>query len=1821
MENYTGTTISSRYVIESVIGEGGMGVVYKGSDTLEQRPVAVKVLKDAELLSRVENSVRLKREAAILGRLRHDGIVRVFDFARDGECHYLVMEFVDGESLQSSLFDRGRYSIDDVLRLVRDVGKTLSFIHEQGIVHGDIKPGNILIERTRGDGSRLSTKLCDFGLSRYIRRNEQLRISGTYCFMSPEQLGIIRVPVDFRTDLYALGVIFYTLLTGRLPYVAGTLHEHVSAVSTLVPPAPSSLNPAVPEVVDMVLARLVCRDPESRYSTAAGLCSDLDAIIERKTIDRLCWDDTGRKLQYHTRYIGRMEQIETLYRLFFDAARGAGSVCMISGDPGSGKSRLIDEMSGWATAHSALCFHSTCLARENQVPYHLFADILSQYVTFASSLPQPQRTGLLDNLQRSAGPLCGLLVKLNPFFAGIFPDVPAVVPLDAHKEHLRFINLCASVLASLGTAQRPVVLFFDDLQWSDAGSMEIFYDLWLRIAPLPLLIVGAYRSGELHPNHPVEICTRKALLADLPMTGLTLNRFTMEETHGYLQALLRNDEPWVARCAEYVTGKSDGNPLAAMELIRQLVAAGILYWEDGCWKCAAGRFDHPGLPDELARSVLSRIVATDNNLLEILSIAALCGKRFGIELILRLVDFVSREMVVEHLETAAGFDLVVWDNQVQGTLYFIHDTIRDIFLQRLSPEQKKKHHLLIAETLEKGPQSPDSDTLLQMVHHFYHAERFDRCLPYALQAAEMARAALAVDSAIYYYELVLRLAGGAVSQRIFDGWRPAAEGLIELYPLAGNVSKAVELAEQCIAASTSAVEKARYHRIIGVNLTKISSFEKAERHFAVALKLCGRRIPGTRFAALLSSLLQYLIHLLVKTVVPLRSSGKKRTVTQKAHEIVAIYQGLSQLYILCNYLKYFWVTVTLMNYARRKTGPSPELAAAVSSYAMILMGIPWIGRCRFHHDRALAINELIGNKPGIAETHNYLGFAYCIPADWETALHFTLLAKAEYEAIGDHFQLVHVLNCLQNIYYLQGDAQRRLPVLKALLSLSESIGNRYGACIALSGIGGHYYMTGEFGLSEQFLDRAIEQGCAAEVWLVVCVASTVKARLMLDMGRIDAAEEAINAADETQRTHSLLKPVIALKYITGVQVALARYTAERATQTSAEKRQMERNLAAKVRLMLVTTRRWQLWNADAQAMLARYLVCIGHDVRAEKTYQRAVMLLTRRGKLFELALCRYHYGLFLDAHGRNAEAETVLTKALTLFSEIGARYYIGCIEARISINTDTGALAEHEDTQRLAALIAVSRSIGDGKGIDRLLDEILGRAIGVTGASRGIFFVVDETGGLSVSSLKSIDNASEMFRFSGNIAEEVRKTGQTVITANAAQQDAYSRFESVIGNDLKSIICAPVKWQGKVLGVCYLDNPVSVGVFGAKDREMLEALMNHAAISIENARAFGELQRHNERLSNERNQAVKRSDELRKIVEFNTNHVRSFGELRLVTQDGTMAELIQTAKRYADSNASVLITGESGSGKEVFAHLIHHAGKRRNGPFIKVNCSAIPETLFEAEFFGYERGAFTGATSSRQGKFELADGGTLMLDEVAELPPAQQAKLLRVLEEQEVTPVGARTSRKIDVRIIAATNMDIKTLIGQNRFREDLFFRISILHIAVPPLSSRLDDIPVLASYFLSQIANDEGGREKKFDDAALFFLRSMPLPGNVRQLRSLVYRLYVLFDKDTLGREDVQSVANEPSDGENTDMGRDSFILTDAFARRTMPFGKVKELFERQYLSEQLALHGANVTRTAQALSLQPSALSRKLKELGITVQRSQTVPPRPASSRDRKL
>jgi transcriptional regulator with GAF, ATPase, and Fis domain len=539
------------------------------------------------------------------------------------------------------------------------------------------------------------------------------------------------------------------------------------------------------------------------------------------------------------------------------------------------------------------------------------------------------------------------------------------------------------------------------------------------------------------------------------------------------------------------------------------------------------------------------------------------------------------------------------------------------------------------------------------------------------------------------------------------------------------------------------------------------------------------------------------------------------------------------------------------------------------------------------------------------------------------------------------------------------------------------------------------------------------------------------------------------------------------------------------------------------------------------------------------------------GRDFNIATTERDAELFVNGRKRNKHRLTHEDRIRLGIVELEFSLY----DEPVTDETAAQTLAELSSYKRL---FEFSQKLMEKYELPALLDALLDVVIKVTNADKG-FIVLVESGEPVVKVARNLRRetiSDAVSHLSDSILARVMKSRTPLIISDALADAEFKNSMSVVNLKLTSVLCVPMLERGNTLGIIYVGNDSVAQLFDESHLEVLTIFAAQAALLIRNALLVNELQIDNRTLQ-------ERIEQMR------------FGEI--LGSSPPMQEVFRKVQKVAVTDISVLITGETGTGKELIAREIHTRSGRSKGPFITINCGAIPENLLESELFGHVRGAFTGAVANKAGRFQAANGGTLFLDEIGEMPLSLQVKLLRALQERVVMKVGDTHPEPVDIRVLAATNRDLEVEIKGSRFREDLYYRLNVVQIHLPPLRDRGDDILVLARYMVSRYAPEYGNMVRGLTPQAVAAIKRHHWPGNIREMENRIKKAVVLSDRALLAPEDLNLATED--------------------LPPILPLADAKEHFQRQYINDILALNNGNRTKTARDLGVDPRTIFRHLE------------------------
>ncbi len=514
------------------------------------------------------------------------------------------------------------------------------------------------------------------------------------------------------------------------------------------------------------------------------------------------------------------------------------------------------------------------------------------------------------------------------------------------------------------------------------------------------------------------------------------------------------------------------------------------------------------------------------------------------------------------------------------------------------------------------------------------------------------------------------------------------------------------------------------------------------------------------------------------------------------------------------------------------------------------------------------------------------------------------------------------------------------------------------------------------------------------------------------------------------------------------------------------------------------------------------------------------------------------------------------------------------------------------DANKFETLYQVTQAVTSILNPVELRERTLDLLLEAIEADRGTIFIVDpDTGSLEPAATRNVDSETleDATCYSNNILQKAGGELPVILSYDTRGDTRFNRFQSVATLRIHSFMCVPIRHDDDLIGTVYVDCRSGRKRFTEDDLNFLVAFTNIAGAALRNAASHQDVL--------QENRALKKEMSDRFVFE------------NLIASSAAMQPVVDLVRRVMESSVTVQIAGETGTGKEVIARAIHHNGARESQRFVAINCAAMPETLVESELFGHRRGAFTDAKENKKGLFEAAHQGTIFLDEVGELSPAVQAKLLRVLQEGEVTRIGESEPRYVDVRVISATNRDLEEEVAAGSFREDLFYRLNVVVVKLPPLRDRREDIPLLMAHFVEKYSARHNKIPAGIDPSIVPSLTAFDWPGNVRELENEVERMVALSrDGEMITLDLLSSKLSGKSDSaaEREQCGTlllpgDSRPLEVEWVAGQREFKPRVDLFEKALLLREIELHNGNKTSTAKTLGLSRAGLNKKLVKLGV--------------------
>ncbi|MBI5417594.1 protein kinase [Candidatus Poribacteria bacterium] len=904
MELVLGELIENKFKITEKLGEGGIAVVYKATNILNNKNFALKFLKPGKTSSFAEDQIRFKKEVEIVRKFNHLNIVKLEKIGEYKNNPYIVMELLEGESLHEILKKGKKFSFMESVHIIKQLAGVLGYVHSCGIIHRDLKPGNIMIENKTN-----RIKLLDFSLSHIMELSEiknDEEIIGTFGYMSPESTGIINKPVDERSDLYSLGIIFYRLITNEIPFKGKKTSEILHQQAALIPENPNKINSNIPKALENIIMKLLEKEPDLRYQSAIGLVYDLERYEKGERNFVIGEGDKKVKLSYNVKLIGREQEIKKIKVLYNKAKISNGSMCFIIGESGLGKSRLIEDMRVYAYEQGDLFFTGRCLAQENKIPYQPFKDIIDEYIRKIKSKGISAKNEEKNRIKKILGELSRIIATLNPDMIEILGETPELEQLDPERENKRFLLACAKFFCNLTDKSQCVIFFIDDLHWVDEASLRLLEEILNVINTSNLLILSTLNQTK--SNISLNNFIRKAKEDKYALDEISLNLLDFDNVKKLLSEVLCEREERTENLTKYILNQTKGNPFFTITLLRELVERNALIWKDGHWEENWTEIKKLPISTNIVDIVLLRIKELPD-IDKLLKICSVLGKEFELYLLSDLMQE-DNEKIVNLIDEAIKKQLLERKYE-KGKIAFIHDRIKDAFYARIDPEERKQIHLKIGYTIEKKYNIKKNKVIFDLAHHYIEGGNEEKGYTFALPSAEIAKNNHANKEAIKYFKYVKNYLAVKREKANFEIYINVVENLGDVLRLEGIYDEALENFNEAETLVKTNLLKGRLSKKIGETLFQMGRVTEAILHLEKSLKILRLKAPKSRW------ILIYLILEIIKQslhrLFPSIFLSNKYINNEEVKIGVGVYFRLAYCYYFIDIIKSSFFILVSMN--------------------------------------------------------------------------------------------------------------------------------------------------------------------------------------------------------------------------------------------------------------------------------------------------------------------------------------------------------------------------------------------------------------------------------------------------------------------------------------------------------------------------------------------------------------------------------------------------------------------------------------------------------------------------------------------------------------------------------------------------------------------------------------------------------------------------------------------------------------------------------------------------------------------------------------------
>jgi Nif-specific regulatory protein len=1744
-------------------------VLHRGRRRDDGTPVLLKTPRGT--LQRGTPRGLLEREYEMLRGCSVPGVVRARELVRGGGSSVLVLEDAGAAPLDG-LLRSGRLPLHAFFRLGTRLCTIVAELHRQDITHACINPRSILVQSADHEPSLHDFSLATRGQDQAAVPISHLLLGGALAYASPEQTGRMNRVVDYRTDLYSLGVTFYQALTGVLPFVSDDPLELTHWHLARMPTPPAEIDPTIPVVLSRIVLKLLSKTAEERYQSALGLREDLarcegewtarSAVAEFPLGQR----DVSDRFLVSQKLYGREREVDALLGAFDRCCAGTTALTVVSGYAGIGKTALIQELYKPIVRQRGY-FTSGKFDQIARMPYGGFIQAFRGLIRQLLTKGEHELAGWRARLSEALGSGSSVLAQVIPeveLMLGAQPPPPSIGPAEAQN---RFRLAIQNFLRVLAQREHPLVVFLDDLQWADSASLDLLKPLLRSSEVQHFLLIGAYRDNEVDSGHPLArtlaaletegVQLFRVALGPLALTDLTL--LIHDTLHGELSAI----EP----LARLILEKTGGNPFFVIQFLKALREGGLLNfdYDRARWTFQMDAIARAGLTDNVIDLMTGKIQRLSARAQVALTLGACIGNQFDLHTF-AIVNDQSDDDAAGHIREALEAGLIIpvahpveaepeeWASaaapRISPSYAFLHDRVQQAAYSLIPDDRKQLVHLTVGRLLlDRSDAAITEEKLFDIVHHLnlgraLIADQTERIALARLNltAGRKAKSATAYDAALGYFTTGFTLLTEARWDTDYDLAFELHLESAECEYLCGRFDEAEQAYRPLLQRARTRLDRARIHNLRILQYEHVSRYADAIRAGGEGLALFGVVVPEAaedKDKALAEELAAIQAQMGDRSIEALIDLP-----TMEDLEIQTVMKLRANLHTSC-FLSGDKV-LTLLNTSAMVRLSLVHGNIEESAYAYALHAAMLVGPVLEDHQSAyefgllaLRLNERL-HAPAL-RSKILMMFAWQISV-WCRPLEASFPYTRDAFRIGKETGLfvdaawalfneawLALLTCCQlddlHAYAANVEYIRRIKMDH--IADGHQVILQWGR--ALQGLTYDPVSLTDAVFDEAVYRREYESRRLFEMFHVVATLA-----LRYTFGDFGGARDAARLAEDVIR-----------RDFTGTIWDELRVFYHALTLAALHAPSTPREVEAELDALSARLARWaesaphlfRLHHLIVAAELAR---ARGRAEEAMVLYETAIGAAAGAGCPRERALANELYAVYRRDRGHSRVAAAWMLEARDAYAQWGAAAKVRDLERRYPDLLTPPATPAGETAQStvrpldLVSVMKAARAITVELELEGLLQTLMRIALENAGAERG-YLLLDRRGDLVIEAEGAVDpprvSVVQSLPFDENrhlsqaVVHYVRKTAESVVLGNATTDERFAGDPHIAATRPRSILCAPIVHQGKVRGMLYLENNLTADAFTADRIETLHILLAEAAISLENARLYGEMRQEVARrrqAEEDLRTALGEVESLKNRLHAENVYLqeeirREHNFTEMVGSSPALLAVLRKVEQVARTDSTVLIHGETGTGKELIARAIHNRGARKDRPLVKVNCSAISAGLVESELFGHVKGAFTGAIERRVGRFELANGGTIFLDEVGELPVETQVKLLRVLQEHEFEPVGSNRTVPVDVRVIAATNRDLPEAVQAGRFRADLFYRLNVFPIVMPPLRERRGDIAQLVMFFLAHFAKKFGKKLDTVSRESMERLVSYAWPGNIRELQNIIERSVVLSQGSSL--------------------------------------------------------------------------------------------------------